>query len=74
MKLFLTYFKNKRFSKRKSKFMLIAQLFLKNDGHRQQQTDGIVNNCWRRFVTKPRMYKRKKKTKTMSTSLDKKER
>ena len=28
-------------------------MFLKNGGHRQQQTDRIVNNCWRGFVTDP---------------------
>ena len=38
------------------------RFFKKNSG--QQQTDGIVNNCWRGFVTEP---------KTMGASLDKKE-
>ena len=39
-----------------------------------KQTDGIVNNCWRGFVTEPRTYKRKEKTKTMGAFLDEKER
>ena len=32
LKSFLKYFRNKRFSKRKSRFRLKAWLFLKNDG------------------------------------------
>ena len=33
-----------------------AWLFFKNDRYKQQQTDRIVNNCWREFVTEPRTY------------------
>ena len=32
LKSFLKYFRNERFSKRKSRFRLKARLFLKNDG------------------------------------------
>ena len=50
------------------------RLFLKNDRHRQQQSDRIVNYYWSGFITEPRTYKGKEKTKAMSASLDKKER
>ena len=36
--------------------MLKAQLFLKNGGHRSQQTERIVNNFLTWFVTEPRSY------------------
>ena len=36
--------------------MLKARLFLKNGGHRSQQTESIVNNFLKWFVTEPRSY------------------
>ena len=36
--------------------MLKAWLFLKNGGHRSQQTERIVNNFLKWFVTEPRSY------------------
>ena len=40
--------------------MLKARLFLRIGGHRQQQTDRIVNNFLRWFVTEPRTYIKKR--------------
>ena len=36
--------------------MLKVQLFLKNGGHRSQQTESIVTNFLKWFVTEPRSY------------------
>ena len=65
-RIFSNYFWNVleiKFFKTKIKVYAKMRLFFKNGGHGSQQTDRIVNSCRREFVTEPRTYKRKEKTK-----------
>ena len=54
--------------------MLKARSFERNGGHRFQQTDRIVNNFLRWFITEPRTYIKERGAKTIGAILDKKDR